>query len=138
MKRVLISLSFLGSLAACAPTQQTALQATVTPVLIKTSASVARGGTLTLQGRYLGGPSNGTVRLTNAEGRGGYVFPASAVQSWTDSQIVLTIPQDAPVGGNWLFVEVDGQRSTGLQYSVQQPAAVSPAPVAASAATAQP
>lgn len=119
MKRVLFSLVFAGGLAACAPTQQMAVQqASVTPLLIKTSA--ARGGTLVIQGRYLGGSSNGTVRLTDSGGQGGYVFPASAVQSWTASQIVLTIPQNAPVGGHWLFVEVDGQRSTGLQYSVQQ------------------
>ena len=121
MKRVLFSLVFAGGLAACAPTQQTAVQqASVTPLLIKTSASAARGGTLIIQGRYLGGASNGTVRLTDSGGQGGYVFPASAVQSGIASQIVLTIPQNAPVGGHWLFVEVDGQRSTGLQYSVQQ------------------
>ncbi|GHG06462.1 hypothetical protein GCM10017783_18890 [Deinococcus piscis] len=121
MKRVLFSLVFAGSLAACAPTQQAPVQqASVTPVLIKTSVAAARGDTLTIQGRYLGGAQNGTVRLTDSQGEGGYVFPASAVQSWTDSQIVLTVPQNAPVGGHWLFVEVDGHRSTGLQYSVRQ------------------
>ncbi|GGM33698.1 hypothetical protein GCM10008956_07440 [Deinococcus arenae] len=94
---------------------------TVTPVLIKASEGAARGGTLTIQGRYLGGPSTGKVRLgANEQGEGGYVFPAAAVQSWTDSQIVLTVPSDAPVGGSWLFVEVGAMRSTGLPFSVKQ------------------
>lgn len=121
MKRVLFSLVFAGSLAACAPTQQTAVQqASVTPVLIKTSEAAGPGGTLTIQGRYLGGARSGAVRLTDSQGEGGYVFPAAAVQSWTDNRIVLTLPQNAPVGGHWLFVEVDGKRSTGLPYSVRQ------------------
>jgi hypothetical protein len=94
---------------------------TVTPVLIKVSESAARGGTVTIQGRYLGGPSTGRVRLgADERGQGGFLFPASAVKSWTDSEIVLTIPADAPVGGSWLFVEVAGRQSTGLQYSVRQ------------------
>jgi hypothetical protein len=90
-------------------------------MLIKASESAARGGTVTVQGRYLGGPSSGRVRLgANENGEGGYVFPAAAVQSWTDTQIVLTVPADAPVGGSWLFVEVGGMRSTGLPFSVKQ------------------
>ncbi|WP_229781887.1 IPT/TIG domain-containing protein [Deinococcus daejeonensis] len=85
------------------------------------SDSAARGGTVTIQGRYLGGPSAGKVRLGATEqGEGGYVFPPSAVQSWTDTQIVLTVPTDAPVGGSWLFVEVGAMRSTGLMFSVKQ------------------
>lgn len=129
MKKVLFSLALLGSLTACTPAQMGGLfgneapvsQATVTPVLIKVSESAPRGGTVTIQGRYLGGPSTGVVRLgADTEGKGGWTFPASAVQSWTDSQIVLTIPDNAPVGGSWLFIEVDGLRSTGLPYSVRQ------------------
>ncbi|WP_409737435.1 IPT/TIG domain-containing protein [Deinococcus sp.] len=90
-------------------------------MLIKGSESAARGGTVTIQGRYLGGPSTGRVRLgADERGQGGFLFPASAVKSWTDSEIVLTIPADAPVGGSWLFVEVAGRQSTGLQYSVRQ------------------
>lgn len=115
------SLLFVGALASCAPRQQAVSGVTVTPVLIKLSEPAARGGTLTIQGRYLGGPSTGRVRLgANESGEGGYVFPASAVRSWTDSEIVLTIPADAPVGGSWLFVEVGGRQSTGLPYSVRQ------------------
>ncbi|GBF06603.1 cell surface receptor IPT/TIG [Deinococcus aerius] len=115
------SLLFMGVLASCAPRQQATAGVTVTPVLIKLSEPAARGGTLTIQGRYLGGPSTGRVRLgANESGEGGYVFPASAVRSWTDSEIVLTIPADAPVGGSWLFVEVGGRQSTGLPYSVRQ------------------
>ena len=122
MKRVLLaSLLFTGALSACAPTQQPVGRATVVPVLIKASESAARGGTLVIQGRYLGGPDNAAVRLgADAEGKGGYVFPKSAVQSWTDRQIVLTVPMDAPIGGSWLFVEVGGMQSTGLPYSVRQ------------------
>jgi hypothetical protein len=115
------SLLFAGALASCAPRQQTGAGVTVTPVLIKLSEPAARGGTLTIQGRYLGGPSTGRVRLgADMSGAGGYLFPATAVRSWTDSEVVLTIPADAPVGGSWLFVEVGGRQSTGLPYSVRQ------------------
>ncbi|WP_342667655.1 IPT/TIG domain-containing protein [Deinococcus frigens] len=94
---------------------------TVTPVLIKVSGAAMRGGQVTIQGRYLGGPTTGQVRLGADEtGKGGYRFPAAAIQSWTDSEVVLTIPTDAPVGGSWLFVEVAGKQSTGLPYSVRQ------------------
>ncbi|WP_216317688.1 IPT/TIG domain-containing protein [Deinococcus aestuarii] len=115
------SLLFAGALASCAPRSSVAVGVTVTPVLIKLSEPAARGGTLTVQGRYLGGPASGRVRLgADASGQGGYLFPASAVRSWTDGEIVLTIPADAPVGGSWLFVEVSGKQSTGLPYSVRQ------------------
>jgi len=116
------SLLFTGILASCAPRPAgPAANVTVTPVLIKVSESAARGGTLTIQGRYLGGPSTGRVRLgADMSGAGGYTLPASAVQSWTDTQIVLTVPADAPVGGSWLFVDVGGRPSTGLPYSVRQ------------------
>lgn len=118
------SLLFAGVLASCAPRQQvqTAEQmVTVTPMLVKVSEAAPRGGQVTVQGRYLGGPSVGKVRLGATEtGEGGFVFPGAAVVSWTDTQIVLTIPRDAPVGGSWLFVEVGGKRSTGLPYSVRQ------------------
>ncbi|MBB5375288.1 hypothetical protein HNQ07_000732 [Deinococcus metalli] len=111
-------------LASCAPRQQTQTaeqMVTVTPMLVKVSEGAARGSQLTIQGRFLGGPSIGKVRLGATEtGQGGYVFPATAVVSWTDTQIVLTIPADAPVGGSWLFVEVGGKQSTGLPYSVRQ------------------
>lgn len=125
MLRYLVASSlFAGLILSCAPRQQatTAEQmVTVTPVLIKVSEPVARGGTLTIQGRYLGGPSTGKVRLgADESGQGGYLFPASAVRSWTDTEIVLTIPADAPVGGSWLFVQVGTMPSTGLPVSVRQ------------------
>ncbi|WP_221088813.1 IPT/TIG domain-containing protein [Deinococcus aquaedulcis] len=121
MLRFLVaSLVLTAPLVACAPAQQTAM-VTVTPMLIKVSEAAARGGTVTIQGRYLGGPSTGRVRLgADERGQGGYLFPASAVRSWTDSEIVLTVPADAPVGGSWLFVEVAGRQSTGLPFSVRQ------------------
>lgn len=115
---------FAGLLASCAPRQQvqTAEQmVTVTPMLIKVSESAPRGGQVTIQGRFLGGPTVGRVRLgADERGEGGFLFPKNAVVSWTDSQIVLTIPADAPLGGSWLFVEVGERKSTGLPYSVRQ------------------
>ncbi|WP_309570599.1 IPT/TIG domain-containing protein [Deinococcus sp.] len=117
-------LLFAGVLASCAPRQQTQTaeqMVTVTPMLVKVSEAAARGGKVTIQGRFLGGPGIGKVRLgANETGQGGFIFPASAVVSWTDTEIVLTIPSDAPVGGSWLFVEVGGKQSTGLPYSVSQ------------------
>ncbi|MDV6374034.1 IPT/TIG domain-containing protein [Deinococcus arenicola] len=122
MLRFLVASSLLiGTLASCAPTTSADQFVTVKPVLIKVSEPAIRGGSLTIQGRYLGGSIGGRVRLGATEtGEGGYVFPASAVQTWTDSEIVLTIPDDAPLGGSWLFVDVGGKQSTGLPYSVRQ------------------
>lgn len=115
------SLLCAGLLASCSPTAQVSQQVTVTPMLIKLSEPAARGGTVTIQGRYLGGPATGRVRLgANERGEGGFVFPAAAVRSWSDTEIVLTIPADAPVGGSWMFVEVGARQSTGLPYSVRQ------------------
>lgn len=118
------SLLFTGVLASCAPRQQAqsaSQMVTVTPVLVKVSESAPRGGKITIQGRYLGGPTVGKVRLGADEtGVGGFVFPKVAIVSWTDSEIVLTIPADAPLGGSWLFVEVGDMKSTGLPYSVRQ------------------
>lgn len=121
LRYLVASLLMVGTLASCAPSQSADRFVTVTPVLIKVSEAAPRGAALTIQGRYLGGAANGRVRLgADESGKGGYLFPATAVQSWTDSEIVLTIPSDAPVGGSWLFVEVAGKQSTGLPYSVRQ------------------
>ncbi len=121
LRYLVASLLMVGTLASCAPSQSADRFVTVTPVLIKVSGAAPRGGSLTIQGRYLGGPTNGRVRLgADESGKGGYLFPATAVQSWTDSEIVLTLPADAPIGGSWLFVEVAGKQSTGLPYSVRQ------------------
>ncbi|GGQ92283.1 IPT/TIG domain-containing protein [Deinococcus ruber] len=107
-------------LTSCAPAAQVA-GVTVTPVLIKLSPAAARGENVTVQGRYLGGPATSKVLLgADGNGAGGYAIPASAVVSWTDSQIVFTVPSNAPVGGSWLYVEVGGMRSTGLPFSVRQ------------------
>lgn len=119
----LASLLFMGVLTtSCAPRTQTVAGVTYAPVLIKVSEAAARGSTVTIQGRYLGGPTTGKIILgATVDGKGGYVVPGTGATSWTDSQIVLTIPADAPVGGSWLFVEVNGMRSaTGLPYSVKQ------------------
>ena len=118
----LASLLFMGVVTSCTPRTQSVAGVTYAPVLVKLSDSAARGGTMTIQGRYLGGPSTGKVLLgADADGKSPYVIPASAIQSWTDTKIVLTIPNDAPVGGSWLFVEVGGMKSSnGLPYSVKQ------------------
>ena len=109
------------SFSSCAPTTQAVAGVTVTPVLIKTSAAAARGQNVTIQGRYLGGPSSAKVFLgADGNGSGGYALPANAVVSWTDSQIVFTVPAGAPVGGGFLFVQVGDMRSTGLPFSVSQ------------------
>lgn len=124
MLRIFItSLLFAGAMVSCAPsqTQTTEQMVTVTPQLIKVSPSAARGETLTILGRYLGGPMIGKVRLGADEtGTGGFIFPMSSVQSWSDTEIVLTLPPDAPIGGSWLFIEVGTMQSTGLKYSVRQ------------------
>ena len=109
------------SLSSCAPATQAVAGVTVTPVLIKTSVAAARGQNVTVQGRYLGGPSSAKVFLgADGNGIGGYALPANAVVSWTDSQIVFTVPTGAPVGGGFLFVQVGDMRSTGLPFSVSE------------------
>ncbi|MBB6096711.1 hypothetical protein HNR42_000123 [Deinobacterium chartae] len=121
MKRAIILLTLTATLAACAPTQtQTPMNVQVTPVLVQVSEATAPGGTVTVQGRHLGGPSTARIRLGATEdGRGGYLVPAANIVSWTDSKIVFTVPAGAPVGGGWLFIEVAGRQSTGLPYSVK-------------------
>ncbi|GAA4021330.1 IPT/TIG domain-containing protein [Deinococcus rubellus] len=92
---------------------------TQTPVLVKVSSGAAKGQAVTLQGRYLGGPATGRIRLgADENGSGGYLIPAGAVTSWTDSEIVFNVPAASPAGGSWLFVEVNGRQSTGLPFSV--------------------
>lgn len=121
MKKFLITCALLSPLlASCAPTM--AIRGvTVTPVLVKISESASPGGTVTIQGRYLGSPSTGRVRLgANADGTDGFVLPANAIQSWTDSQIVFTVPVNVPAGGSYVFVEVADMRSTALSFSVKQ------------------
>lgn len=120
-KFLLGSLLLVGTLASCAPRTSTVAGVTQTPLLIKVSEGAARGQDVTIQGRYLGGPSTSVVRLgADADGKGGFTIPASAIKSWTDTQIVFTVPDSAPVGGSWLFIEVAGMQSTGLPFSVAQ------------------
>lgn len=115
------ALLLTGLLASCTPRTGVVAGVTVTPVLIKTSEAPARGGVLTIQGRFLGGPTTGRVIVgADEDGSGGYTIPAASVRSWTDTEIVLNVPADAPVGGSWLYVEVNGKRSTGLRVSIRQ------------------
>lgn len=119
---ILVSLLFTGVVVSCAPTTQNKVAGvTVTPMLIKTSAAAVRGDALTIQGRYLGGPNTGKIIIgADEDGKAGYIVPADAVKSWTDSEIVVMVPKETPAGGSWLFVEVNGRKSTGLPVSIRQ------------------
>ena len=120
VSRVWIAFALFALLSGCMPRPQAATGVTVTPLLLKVGEAARPGETLTVQGRYLGGPATGHVRLGADEaGAGGYLIPADAILSWSDSKIVLRMPRGAPAGGGWLFVEVAGRRSTGLPYSVR-------------------
>jgi hypothetical protein len=118
----LLTVGALGlGLSSCAPTTKAVAGVTVTPVLIKVSAATPRGKNVTVQGRFLGGPNTAKVLLgAQEDGSGYYSVPKAAVVSWTDSQIVFTVPLDAPVGGAWMFVQVGDMRSTGLPFSISQ------------------
>ena len=122
MKRFVLGAVLLTvGLSACMPRPAAVAGVTVTPMLIKVSEGAKHGGSVTLQGRYLGGPSTGRIRLgADEQGNGGYLIPKEAVGSWSDSQIVFTVPQNAPVGASWLFIEVGDMRSTGLPFSVSE------------------
>lgn len=123
----LLTAAVLG-LGACAPRTGVAVATTVTgvsvnPVLLKLSASARRGGSVTLQGRYLGGPATAQLFLGASESGltpGSYQIPASAISSWTDSQIVFTVPSTAPTGGSWVYVRVGQLVSSGLTISIGQ------------------
>lgn len=116
----LASLLMTGLLASCTPRATTTANVTAAPLLIKASETPVRGGTLTIQGRFLGGPSTARVLIgADEDGAGAFVIPASAVQSWTDTEIVVQVPEGVPAGGSWLFVEVGGHLSTGLRVSVR-------------------
>ena len=113
------SLLLVGGLSSCAPRVSTVAGVTLTPVLVKVSSGAAKGEAVTIQGRYLGGPATGRIRLgADENGQGGYRIPTAAVVSWTDTEIVFNVPADAPAGGSWLFIEVNGRQSTGLPFSI--------------------
>ena len=100
----------------CAPNAD---RPSVLPVLIKLSEPAAVGQNLTLQGRYLGGPSNSNVIIGADEvGGGGVKNSSSDIISWTSTEIVLKIPTGARPGGHFVYVEVGGLRSNFMPYSV--------------------
>ncbi len=101
---------------ACAPSPD---RPSVLPVLIKLSEPAAVGQSLTIQGRYLGGPSNSNVTLGADElGNGGVKNSSSDIVSWTSTEIVLKVPVGARPGGRFVYVDVGGVRSNFLPYSV--------------------
>ena len=122
MKAMLVSGMLLaGMLASCAPRTNTVVGVTVTPMLLKVSEAARRGEVVTVQGRYLGGPTTGRVVLGATEtGTQGYVVPASDIVSWSDTEIQFRVPANAVAGGGWLFVRVNDMLSTGLPFSVRQ------------------
>lgn len=121
MKHLLVAaLLVSGALVACAPTN-TVQGVTVLPVLVKVSPGAAPGSEVTVQGRYLGGPATARVLIgANADGTGGIAIPSAAIKSWSDTEIVFTMPQGLNAGGGWMIVEVAGRRSAGLPFSVRQ------------------
>lgn len=120
-KTLLISAISFATLASCAPTTQVVQGVTAVPSLVKVSEGAKRGGEVSFQGRFLGGPETGRVIVgADEQGQGGFVIPTDSIKSWTDTEIVIMVPSNAPAGGSWAFVEVNGRRSTGLQFSVQQ------------------
>lgn len=122
-KFLVVTCLLAGALASCAPRNTAAVAGvTVAPVLIKVSPAASLGGQMTIQGRYLGGPSTSYVLLgADADGNGGYRVPAESIVSWTDTDITLTIPSNAPVGGSWVYVVSGGTKSSnGLPFSIKQ------------------
>lgn len=120
LRIVVSSLLLMGALASCMPTTNAVAGVTVTPMLLKVSEAAAAGQNVTVQGRYLGGPATGRIRLgADERGQGGYFVPAGDVVSWTDSEVVFKVPAAAPVGGSWLYIEVGDMKSTGLPFSVK-------------------
>jgi IPT/TIG domain len=100
----------------CAPSPD---RPSVLPVLIKLSEPAAVGQNLTIQGRYLGGPSNSSVNLgADESGNGGVKNSSADIVTWTSTEIVLKVPVGARPGGHFVFVEVGGVRSNFLPYSV--------------------
>ena len=122
MKVMLVSgILLAGLLASCAPRTTTVVGVTVTPMLLKVSESARRGEVVTVQGRYLGGPSTGRVLLGATEtGTQGDEVPAADIVSWTDTEIQFRVPASGVAGGGWLFVRVNNMLSTGLPFSVRQ------------------
>ncbi|MFB9992311.1 IPT/TIG domain-containing protein [Deinococcus oregonensis] len=90
-------------------------------MLYKVSAPVVRGGTLTVQGRYLGGPASATIKMgATFDGNGGFDLPAGAIQTWTPNEITFTVPSDLPAGSGYIFITVGNSKSNGLPYSIGQ------------------
>lgn len=114
MKKILLVTTLLGAaLVSCAPGQTTVTNRVENaPVVFKISPSAARGESFALQGRYLGGIQNGQVRV------GSYIFPADSIVRWSNNEIVINVPANAPVGGNDLIVSVGGTPSLAVPFSI--------------------
>ncbi len=113
MKRIFVlSIVVLAGLllAACSPA--VSVENNVVPTLLSTTPS---NGELVLQGRYfsdgLAGQHEKSYVLLGADiqGRGGVQVTA---KEWSDSRIVVDIPEGAASG--YVFVFVRGARSNGL------------------------
>jgi hypothetical protein len=100
-------------MSACAPTA--AVQSGVVPMVISTSA---KDNQLVIQGRYFGSGTGGAeagnyvLAGADAQGQGGFMLEAD---TWTPTRITAAIPQGTDL--RFVFVVVDGQRSTGLSVN---------------------
>lgn len=113
----LLALATLA-LGGCAPTAE---RPSLRPVLVKAGEPAAPGQPVSLQGRFLGGPSNSSVIFRADEnGIGGTRTADSDVVSWTPSTIVVKVPAGTTPGGGFVFVDVAGVLSNGLPFSVGQ------------------
>lgn len=118
MKKLMLALAGAAvlALAGCAPSAD---RPSLAPVIIKISEPAAAGQNVTIQGRYLGGPSNSNVIFRADElGQGGYEAEPSDIVSWSGSQIVVKVPKAARPGGGFVLVRVGGVFSNSMPYSI--------------------
>lgn len=106
----LLLASIIMLAAACAP--PAAVQQRVTPMVISVKPA---DGQLHIQGRYFGSGAGGheagnyLVAGATAQGEGGFILSPT---SWTSTHISAPLPTGVNPG--FVFVFVDGHRSTGL------------------------
>jgi IPT/TIG domain len=103
-------------LGACAPSAD---RPSLAPVIIKVSEPASPGQPVTIQGRYLGGPSNSVVVFRADElGNGGVEAETSDIVSWSSTLVVVKVPKAARPGGAFVFVRVGDVLSNAMPYSV--------------------
>ncbi|HWG84574.1 MAG TPA: cell surface protein [Deinococcales bacterium] len=113
-------------LGACAPAAE---RPSLRPVVFTATRGIdgpsaaAPGQEVVIQGRYLGGPSTGSVIFRADErGEGGTRAQAKDIVSWGADNIVVRVPEDTAAGGGFIVVEVQGVKSFGMPFSITEPA----------------